>query len=82
MRYFEGIIESLKKQTYCIFYNWAPSDLSFAMYTECELRKINRNFGHSKVRTTANLFNRTSKRPIPSDSPRRVEAIARNCAIL
>lgn len=68
-------------QNYCLTYKWAPDDLSFAFYTEEGLKRMHRNLGHPKVKTTINLLKRGGTDPIPSPTLQMIEAIAADCMV-
>lgn len=52
--------QPLSIENYFLVYRWTARNTSFALYTEQELRKIHRSFGHPSVRATEQLLKRAS----------------------
>ena len=46
---FEGKKEPSELTNFFIIYDWSPEVASYSLYTETELRKLHRSFGHPSV---------------------------------
>lgn len=70
-------IEPLIIRNYCLIYMFKPKDSLLDLYTDSDLRQIQRVFGHPKVRTTVNLVKRTAGGTIPSDVRKEITDLSR-----
>lgn len=62
-------------------YKWKSSSIPYFLYTENELRRIHRNFGHPSVGSTHKLLKRASKDPIEPDKRKQLEKIVEDCMV-
>lgn len=61
----------------CFFIHlWSVDDVPFVLYTEGELRRIHRSFGHPSVASTHRLLKRASTKPLKRGLRRKLEELA------
>lgn len=73
--------EPLTLNNYFFIYKWSAGSIPYVIYTEDELRKIHRTFGHPSVTSTHNLLRRASDEPPKPEVRRQFEIIDENCRI-
>lgn len=44
--------QALRFENYFLIHQWSPEDITYGLYSEHELRRIHRNFGHPSVTAT------------------------------
>lgn len=78
---FAGLHKDLELKNIFLVHNWNPDDMSYALYTESELRKIHRNFGHPSVNAMGNLLRRASQAEIDGTTRHCLKKITEQCRI-
>lgn len=78
---FAGRTQKLQLENYFLKHRWGPSDLSFALYTEDELRRIHKTFGHPSISATERLLKRATGGTLNTQNRRAIEQIATSCRI-
>lgn len=66
-------------ENYFLKYKWDPYCMIYAAYSEKELVKIHRSFGHPSVRATYNLLRRAGRAEPKGETLRQLEKIAAAC---
>lgn len=77
---FEGRWEPLIKKNYSFAYTWTKIDVKDALYTESDLRRIDRNFWHPSMTAPVNLLKRASGGSIPIRTKMAIISISKECA--
>lgn len=73
--------QELEMVNFFLVYKWQPGVLSYALYTEKELRTIHRTFGHPSIKATTSLLKRASGDELDTKTRKSIEAIASACNI-
>lgn len=73
--------QSLDFENYFLIHRWRSDDISYSMYTEKELRKLHRVFGHPSVRALTNLLRRADPRAMNPSVVEAVKEITHACTI-
>lgn len=73
--------QPLSLENYFLVYRWSADDTPYALYTEPELRRIHRTFGHPSVKATYNLLKRASKTGLDKEIRLELEKIADDCKV-
>lgn len=69
-------------ENYFLFHRWAQWDMSFALYTEKELLKIDKSLGHPSTRGMTGLLRRASDvKTLDSTTRESLEAIRQRCDV-
>lgn len=53
-----GREQELAFENYVLVHRWKPSDMTYSLYFESELRNLQRSFGHPSVTALQNLLKR------------------------
>lgn len=73
--------QKLTLSKFSLFHKWQPKDLPYVIYTEDELRKINRVFRHQNITATKNLLRRVSVGNVGTETKESIQAISDFCKI-
>lgn len=76
---FKHLMHPLIMENYFLIHRWRPGDMAFSLYTETELRKLHRVFGHPTVSSFTNLLRRARPDDMTADIRKAVEEIAKQC---
>lgn len=67
----------LNTENYFLTHRWVKSDMPFVLYTETQLRRIHRSFGHPSVRAMGNLLKRASDdNRLDNETRKAIQAIS------
>lgn len=78
---YKHLVQPLAFENYFLIHRWTPGDISFALYTEAELRKLHRVFGHFSVSALLNLLKRARPDEMTSEVRSAVEELTKACII-
>lgn len=73
--------QNLILDNYFFIHTWTADDLPFVLYTEAELGRIHRVFGHPSVAATYKLLRKASTKPLKRGLRRRLEELAEACKV-
>lgn len=59
--------QKLAMENFFLIHRWSKEEMPYALYTEGELAKIHRNFGHPSVKSTEGLLKRAGGGKIGND---------------
>lgn len=71
--------QALKFENYFLIHKWSPADLQYALYTEVELRKIHKSFGHPSITATEGLLRRAGRGILDIETKGMIQCIAEEC---
>lgn len=74
--------QPLVLDNYFFIYRWSTRNVPYALYTENELRRIHRGFGHPSVRATRNLLARSNNgnlNPVLMNQVKKIKADCVTC---
>ena len=71
--------EPLVLENYFFVYRWTADEIPYSLYTEIELRKIHKGFGHPSVKTTYNLLSKANIEDLPDETMRQLKSIESDC---
>lgn len=71
--------QPLALENYFLIYRWKAGTTPFALYSEGELRRIHRGFGHPSVRATEKLLERAAGENIDEDTRKALQQLERGC---
>lgn len=78
---FKNAEQDLSMENYFLVHRWKSDDLNFALYTESELRKLHRVFGHTSVQALYNLLKRANPDEMESNVRKTLDKIRRECEV-
>ena len=73
--------QPLTLKNYFFIYEWDAKELPYILYTEGELRRIHRGFGHPSVLSTYNLLKRANKSKLRKSIKQEIAKIVEDCDI-
>ncbi len=71
--------QPLHMQNYFLIHKWTPDDMSFSLYTDAELQKLHRSFGHPSVRALIGLLRRARPDEVTPRVKSALEDIVKSC---
>lgn len=77
--YIDDARQPLIFENFFYIYKWKAPSIPYVLYTEQELRRIHRVFGHPSVAATHNLLKRASKTPLNTNVRKQLERLAEDC---
>lgn len=73
--------QKLTMENYLLIYRYTSDNMSYSMYTESELRRIHRLFGHPYVQATEKLLRRAAKKDIDGNIMSTIRKIQDDCKV-
>lgn len=77
--YFKEFVQPLKFENYFLIHCWSPEEVKYCMYTESELRKLHRAFGHPSVTALVNILRRARPGEMTKQVQCQLAEIVRDC---
>ena len=74
-------IQEFTLEYYFLVYRWSVKDMTYILYTEKELRKIHKIFGHPSIESTKKVLKRASGSKLDSKTKTLIHDIAKDCRI-
>ncbi len=75
--------QDLVMESYFLVHRWNRSEMAYSLYTETELRKLHRTFGHPSVSALINILRRARPNEMTTDVKKVIEEISKNvCTVL
>lgn len=78
---FRDKCQKLDFDNFFLIHNWTPNDVPYSLYTEGELRKIHKVFGHPSVTAASGLIKRALGGNLDTKTRRIIEIISDECHI-
>ena len=71
--------QPLLLDNFFFIHNWSSKDTPYDLYTEDDLRKIHRGFGHPSVKATYHLLRRANPDTLPPQTMKALTKISTDC---
>ena len=71
--------QPLALENFFFIHKWSCNDTPYALFTEDELRKIHRGFGHPSVKASYHLLRRANPDTLPPQTLKELNKISRDC---
>lgn len=68
-------------ENFFLIHRWSTRDMPYALYTETDLRRIHRGFGHPSVKSTEKLLRRASIGQLPKSVITAMEKVNNSCKV-
>lgn len=78
---YQGKTMKLAFENGFLVHKWSPIDLCFSMYTNKELHRLHKVFGHPSVTALSNLLKRANPSEFNSEAKRVLDEITKSCSI-
>lgn len=72
-------IQDLKLENIFLIHEWSPTDMQYAFYTEADIRKIYKSFGHPCINSTEWLIKRACQGSLDSETRDTIRLKADEC---
>lgn len=76
-----GRVQSLTMRNNFLIHRWTPEDMPYVLFTEAEIGRIHRTFGHTSVRSTRELLRRARGEDLDSKTRTEIAKISEECKI-
>lgn len=76
---FKDKIQALKMMNFFLMHTGKPPDMTYALYTEAQVRAIHRNFRNPSIRGTEGLLRRAQEGRLDTSTRDSTAQIAANC---
>lgn len=76
---YKNKVQKLVLENYFLVYRWSIDDMTYVLYTEGELRRIHKTFGHPSIDTTLKILKRASGDKLSKGTKAVIEGIVDGC---
>ncbi len=77
--YYKHLTQQLSMENYFLIHRWGKGDIAYSLYTESELRKLHRVFGHPTVSALFKLLQQARGSEIDKSVRETLEEISKSC---
>lgn len=78
---YHGRTQELVLENYFLVYKWGVRDVTYALYTEAELRRIHKVFGHFSADATQKMSKRAKESKLNHTTRSSISKLAEDCQI-
>jgi len=78
---YKHLHQPLVMENYFLIHRWSRGDVAYSLYTETELRKLHRFFGHPTVSSLLNILRRANPTKMTKEVRDAVSELAKACII-
>ena len=71
----------LHMENFFLIHRWGRGDLAYSLYTETELKRLHRTFGHPTVEALINLLRRANPDEMNAEARKSLQEITNSCTV-
>ena len=78
---YKHLLQPLAFENYFLVHRWQPGDVAYSLYTESELRKLHRVFGHPSASALVNLLKRADPQKMRKEVKESISELTKACVV-
>ncbi len=76
---YKHLSQPLELKNYFLIHKWKRGDIGYSLYTEAELKKLHKSFGHPSVSALVNVLKRARPNEMSSEVQKTISDIVKTC---